>query len=65
MCTNYAPFAETLVTCPWQTKLLQKGYGKQIQYDNNDANMLPVRQNKYEILKHSKEKNDIATRNTL
>ena len=26
--TNYAPFSETLVTCPWQAKLLQKSYGR-------------------------------------
>ena len=36
-------FAETLVTCPWQVKLLQKSYGRQIQWDNNKCHTFVVR----------------------
>ena len=36
---------KTLVTCPWQARLLQKSCVRRIQYDNK-GNTLPVRQNK-------------------
>ena len=55
MCTSYAPFVETLVTYPWQAKLLQGSYDRHIQYDNK-GNMLPIKQNKLGILKQSREK---------
>ena len=35
MCAKESPFVEILVTCPWQMRLIQKSYDRQIQYDNN------------------------------